>query len=112
MSHSPGPWRWSEGGELLDAEGKGVPFEWLRPLILKLPGFMELEAMTTATPLSNRAALIAKAPEMLSLLKELEWSSKFETDDGVMNECPECRRLNYEGHTPDCRLSALLRDLP
>ena len=59
------------------------------------------------------ARLIAQAPAMYELLKELEW---FEEDGGIV-WCPVCKRykpgetggLYNEGHLTDCRLAAVLK---
>lgn len=111
---SPGPWRWTHGKH-----------GWLVLVRDCTPG--EMERRRHANPLSEDttyqilgttdvdpadAVLIAAAPTMAEMLRELEWSSRAETDDGVVDECPDCRRLSYEGHAPDCRLAAMLKDLP
>lgn len=44
-------------------------------------------------------------PKMASMLRRLEWASGY---DG----CIRCERNREDGHTPDCRLAALLRDIP
>jgi len=112
---SPGPWRWVDDPEssfhecLVDSNGAGIPWEWLKPRILLWA-------------------------EMASLLRELEWAG-----NEAVSTCPECgQRAPYQvevdakpipdrpefviagtgrmvkrgGHTPDCRLAALLVQLP
>lgn len=58
--------------------------------------------------------LLASAPELLAMLRELEWAG---TDpDGVIGACPTCGRSKpmlgfpskYAPHDDDCRLAALL----
>jgi hypothetical protein len=44
------------------------------------------------------------APELLAMLKELEWVM----DDGFY-VCVICQNWKDNGHLPDCRLSALLK---
>ncbi len=51
-------------------------------------------------PTPADAALIADAPAMLDLLRELEWSW-----DGA---CPRCVNFKDDGHGDECRLGALL----
>lgn len=48
------------------------------------------------------ARLIAAAPEMLEMLRRLEW----EADEEY---CLACGNLERSGHMPDCELSALIR---
>lgn len=61
------------------------------------------------------ATLIAKAPEMASLLRELEWADTgergFSDSDLPDTRCPVCHAYGYRGHSPDCRLATLLREL-
>lgn len=122
--HSPGPWRWSESafcpGWLVDANGDFVvsPCE---------PAEVDVSEAD--------AALIASAPALLEMLRELEWAG-----GESVSRCPECgarpervRDVYFErpaegmpgfvvaegapkrtvvpgGHEPDCRLVALLRE--
>jgi hypothetical protein len=54
----------------------------------------------------NDAPLIAAAPEMLAMLRELEWAA---SADGGWSCCPVCFGLKgRETHDADCRLAALL----
>lgn len=62
---------------------------------------------TEETPLSARLKQWARlAPEMVSMLKELA--------EGDAGECCMCGRgyMETARHAPDCRLAALLRELP
>lgn len=55
---------------------------------------------------AETARLIAAAPEMLKLLREMEWSDH----DGVDYCCPVCGAPNVPPpaeHAPDCALGAL-----
>jgi hypothetical protein len=58
------------------------------------------------------AALIAAAPEMLAMLKSVEWCQMTINDGGTIHEtvkyCPKCGHGQSEGHRKDCRLSALI----
>jgi hypothetical protein len=63
--HSPGPWRWDDGGNLYDADGKPVLEVWGGPY--PGPGYV--------------GRLIAAAPEMLALLREwVEMEAEGDTD--------------------------------
>lgn len=69
---SPGPWEW-DGAEsnwfLRDATGTAV---------------MKFDGDNSWTPNEPNAALIAAAPAMASMLRELEWAGS------PGGECPEC----------------------
>lgn len=114
MSHSPGPWRWTRGRRELtrnttDEEkrvlAKTTAFTaWADTPILDIGQIIPTEA---------DAALIQRSPEMAEMLRELEWQENpaYETF-----HCPACDGFKppgiATGHTPDCRLAALLRELP
>lgn len=86
---SPWPWRWTENG-LFDADGVQVIDNHYDP--------------TEADQI-----IIAKAPEMAALLRELEWADHGEP----YTSCSVCGAAKEDGqHAPDCRLSVLLRSLP
>lgn len=101
---SPGPWKWDKvrgaGNSALQCDGGNVlNCSW--------------------GPEDDDATLIASAPEMLGLLRELEWSAG---DD--QSECPICHNGMNEGHGSEnfgslsgrppvpCRLAKLLKELP
>lgn len=69
------------------------------------------------TPLAARLLKHAKTyAKMASLLRELEWADTgergFSDSDLPDTRCPICGELGYNGHSPDCRLATLLRELP
>lgn len=84
------PWRWSGAfGQLVD-DLKHEPVLWADGSDINCSG--------------ETAALIAAAPAMHALLKELEWSGD--------ETCPCCRHDGQtEGHAPDCRLAAILKEV-
>lgn len=92
MAH-PGPWHWGdfEAGEnpsaLIDADGEVVGFA----------DGMRIEDF------GETSRLLAAAPELLAMLRELEWHG----DEGPQTTCPECTGIKPK-HYPDCRLAALL----
>lgn len=51
------------------------------------------------------AELIAKAPEMLELLKELQYCNYVEAED---SHCPKCGQ--HYSHAPNCKLGKLLKE--
>ncbi len=54
------------------------------------------------------ARLIAKAPEMLDMLKGLEWSFVSEGDC----QCPICHHYQDQHiHSPTCKLNAILKEI-
>ena len=52
------------------------------------------------------ATLIAAAPELLSMLEELEWADY--RCEGL-SKCPACQSAKYRGHAKNCELAALIR---
>jgi len=46
--------------------------------------------------------------EIVEVLKAVEWIQDEECNFAY---CPKCDRPTYKGHTPDCRLKALLDKL-
>lgn len=94
--HSPGPWRWA-GFALYGNDGDATGF------CFDVPS----EAYTEESKSNFR--LIAAAPEMLELLRDLEWS-------GEEGSCPSCHSEGVSPvgfpanrpHRPDCKLAALL----
>lgn len=56
--------------------------------------------------------LLAKLDRQLALLKELEWAGLLAGPDGagVVASCPVCNFEMLEGHGPECRLAAELKD--
>lgn len=58
------------------------------------------------------AGLVKLYPKMLALLRELEWCDTgergFSNSDKPDTRCPVCSEYGYDGHSPDCRLNALL----
>ena len=90
--HSPGPWRWVLGRGLVDGNGVGLE---IRSTSMSEP---------TATSEANEA-LIAAAPEMEALLRDIEWAAVF---SGQPNCCPSCARTKEEGHISECSLGGLL----
>lgn len=50
--------------------------------------------------------LMALAPDMLAMLKRLEWSA----DDGHQSLCPCCYSPPECGHSAHCSLAALIRE--
>jgi hypothetical protein len=42
-------------------------------------------------------------------LNELEWTSAYQTD--FADFCPRCQNSKAEGHAPDCKLDAALKEV-
>jgi hypothetical protein len=88
------------------------------------PGAGDKLAILTCTdgePDEADAALIAKAPDLLEMLRELEWAGGYTDNcDSLITCCPSCSadkdvfigdpRPGCGQHEPDCRLAALLRE--
>jgi hypothetical protein len=99
MGASPGPWDW-EGDTnwlLLDACGREI---------------IRIDGDSSVGPGPKDATLIRLAPDMASMLRELEWEGDGGEGAPPHETCPICYAVKQAGHTPDCRLSALLMELP
>lgn len=107
---SPGPWvfAFGRGATLCDGDGKA--------LLSVLPG--AAWNLTVADKLA-----IQKVPEMVAMLRKLEWAGMEASYDGPREPvCPECGAFNRQRggapspgfgmHEHDCSLAALLKDLP
>lgn len=99
MTHTPGPWK----AGVSEYKVYSVP----RPEddeIARVYG-------DTREEQRSNAALIAAAPELLEMLRKLQW---FRDDDGTQI-CPSCNAYgngfvdDIIRHKPDCKLSALLQ---
>lgn len=90
MPHTPGPWI-SLGDHVDDCYGR----------------VLCRSARNWAGTNPKDFNLIAAAPEMCALLKELEWFEHHESQTDL--RCPVCRGYADLGHEPDCRLAAVLK---
>lgn len=95
MSLSPGPWRWNSEGELVSADGT----------IISPPNSMRFHPEGEA---------IAAVPEMVELLRSLEWHLESGYEYWACPSCEGCRDAKdagddgVPGHRPDCKLASLL----
>ena len=102
MPYTPGPWRVNS----VDADDEDV--EILGP---DHANEIDCQYIADVFGLSNNTAsnarLIAQAPAMYELLKELEWSGPTPyRGDGM---CPQCYEWRTYVHRPDCKLAAVLK---
>ena len=59
----------------------------------------------------ERDDLRARLEEAVSVLGEVEWGAWIVKQSGeIVDFCPSCEQFASEGHTPECRLAAVLRD--
>lgn len=102
VKHSPAPWAaaWDdrEGDE---TTFPGVPVVDKRGKVVVFVHHMEKDREDAD------AALIAASPEMLALLRDMEFSAT--TNFGHVMVCPFCLTDEDSPHKPDCRLGALLQ---
>lgn len=107
MPHTPGPWQWTGHDEKygtyssLDGPAKKNEHgkDYWNPVVRSV-GYDEPELSIDAAD----ARLIAQAPAMYELLKELEWSGEHHLHYSM---CPVC--LSIGEHEPDCKLAAVLK---
>lgn len=126
MSISPGPWKW---GYLYTSEERPEDNE-----MQDLAGLYDAEGVRVAeysdygwqkrhktNALADMAA-IAKVPEMVAMLRRLEWSGLFVHQHAlgsmeVGEACPCCGTRRPKDprqprtHKDDCELAALLKDI-
>lgn len=99
MPHTPGPWTvayYLEPNEGLYSFVAGPNNECVvDPIDGDGESFMRID--------NNDARLIAQAPAMYELLKELQWCDEYLHH----SMCPVCEGV--EDHLPDCRLAAVLK---
>jgi hypothetical protein len=111
MPHTPGPWT------AVSVTGSETEYAWIVGPDVVVDGVPRRNpvidpegdggAVMNISP--EDARLIAQAPEMYALLKELEWSQFVE--GGGDTRCPVCKGDAYPvyKHEPDCRLAAVLK---
>lgn len=98
---SPGPWSWGEydDQDLINddklCQHNGSPM-----------GFYDESGLRGDPTHEANRALIAKSPEMAAMLRELQFCGQWRDRQ---THCPIC---DGNPHTPDCRLAALLKELP
>lgn len=99
--HTPGPWRVEEGPffAAIRADAAGVS------------GIASIQMVSPSTEQATaNASLISAAPEMLFVLKEVEWAADGEDALGwTVPCCPFCEALRASGeHFGFCKLSAAI----
>ena len=109
---SPGPWRWG----WVDDDGDVCADDSLHDGQANAMGIYDESGRRKEPGHEIDRALIAAAPEMAAMLRELEWAGESEHWQGV-RACLFCRgdepgdkasRPEEVGHRPGCRLSSLL----
>ena len=99
--HSPGPWKWTEGDMEADYEGRALIAADGSPVLYD--GEYNQGSNNPAND-----PLIAAAPEMLELLRELARLPH-------SGRCPICSATEFDefgekqGHSEGCKLGALLK---
>lgn len=104
MPHTEGPWR-TEAIDVLEEE-----FDILGPRHVDADNCQYIA--TTYSGSEADARLIAKAPEMYALLKEIEFKGgSGDCDDAYLEICPICgeRDIGPNPHQDDCKLAAVLK---
>lgn len=84
MAHTPGPWDYVEDGPDY--------------LAIMAPGDFQVASVGVDDNSTADARLISAAPELLEILKQVEWTGA--VDGGLV--CPWCGARRYDGHYPDC----------
>lgn len=63
---------------------------------------------TIANQFANAPALESRNADLLAMVRELEWAGFHAVSQEAL--CRSCGMLRSQGHTPTCRLAALLRE--
>ncbi len=120
-THSPAPWKWGDGFGRLGREDFGESPEDKYADCRLIGGDGEdvisiridhYEPTWDMNPCSGFAqpskfdrALIESSPEMLAMLRRLQWANRSDDDPS----CPICERYKAGiGHAQDCQLAALI----
>lgn len=99
MPHTPGPWKWEPFAEgscepcLVCSDGSEIIYRGRNE---------DGDDILVVNP--GDAPLIAQAPAMYELLKELEWSAEHHLHYSM---CPVCYEIGE--HSFDCKLAAVLK---
>lgn len=97
---TPGPWKWTK-----DAIGFYTTLVAATRDDEVIGAASDISGDTSIIVTESDAALIAKVPEMVELLRGLEWSA---AGDYCLPVCPSCGFVPSR-HAPDCRLHAILK---
>jgi hypothetical protein len=95
MPHTKGPWEI----ESLHTDGRCE---------ISVGGLAGAEDVYVASCYRDDAPVIAAAPEMYALLKEIEWTGH-NVHLSLVDLCPVCENHVQCGHSPDCKLAAVLK---
>jgi hypothetical protein len=96
MPHTPGPWTYAYEGS-----GSHNVYDMANDNLVAECGCDYGHDESFANGL-----LIAAAPEMHALLKEIQWTTSMFNSNPI---CPSCDRGEEGGHEPDCKLAAVLK---
>lgn len=99
--HTPGPW-------LVENEGDGTWTVWTRQPHIGSLAHVQDEDINGLFPAEANARLMAAAPDMLSVLKAVEWNGPYVGYAAAV--CPSCDayRSDNKGHRKDCELAAAI----
>lgn len=104
MPHTPAPWTWTEGWGSDDI-CTGILGPEREMVVEPIEG--DGDPAFRCSPGDIR--LIAQAPAMYELLKEIASRSVFtDPSGGVISQCLICGAIG-RGHSSDCRLAAVLK---
>ena len=89
----------------------GVPLKLTdEPLPKVITGDSILSISNGAEEIEMPVRVAAQAPSMYEMLKEIQFKGgRGECDDAYLDICSICDCRDFEGHTPDCRLAAILK---
>lgn len=102
---TPGPWEWANEGRALMAPNPEYEPDRYPPWPKRIP-ILSMPEDYSQPPCDSDAALIAAAPDMAAMLRELEWSG-YAVEPIDADTCP-LSGCYKPIHHADCRLGRLL----
>ena len=102
MKHTPGPWKVLPPENAVLYNHNNQEFGWM--IYGDAPSDWYADCITMGKFSEADAHLVATAPELLEVLKQVEWTNA--VDGGTV--CPWCGNRKYDGHDQDCPRQAVI----
>lgn len=103
-NYTPGPWSKEEYNDYTINGADGMKVAECAYICTVKDGKSDFSEMT------GNSHLIAAAPELLTLLEELQWNhtQKWPSDGMYHHVCPHCENTPGQGHKADCQIGATI----
>lgn len=97
--HTPRPWYYDGSNYIFTTEGNKM--------------IAEIRGYGSGEPMDANGKLMSAAPDLLEVVKEVEWIERGWCGNcdrvDYSQCCPLCKRDKEQGHSEDCELSAALK---